>query len=123
METAEIAREALRILDRDGWNKGYLTYTSVSWDDGESVRAGSHCIGGAWNLALHGDSRWVLAPRGGMTILLSEPYELLAEAIREQYPAYTPYPYDAINLIAEWNNDPATTEDDVRAILEKLAAG
>ncbi len=118
MNVAETARKALDILDRDGWNKGYLTNPYL---DGPGLyREGSHCIGGAWNLALTGTSAtWLLAPEGDAG------YELLAQTIQEQHPDLKGQYADwsSIGIIADWNNHERTTESDVRRILEKLAAG
>lgn len=124
METAELsdtARKALQILDRDGWNKGYLT--APSWEYTEALRAGSHCIGGAWNLALYGDDEWLEE-----NFESYESYIRIAEVIVAQHPEYSPkYGFTPdcfpIGLIADWNNDEATTEGDVRAVLGKIAAG
>lgn len=109
METAEIAREALAVLDRDGWAKSYLTSPSTQ----------EHCIAGAWNLAHHKTSMWA-ADIGYLSPL--------ADAIKAQYPEYAPVRIlnDKSSLayfIAKWNNRAETSEADVRQVLEKLAAG
>lgn len=131
METAEIARKALAILDEHGWCKFALT-----------DMAGRHCLGGAWNLAHHGYCDWNVGnPRWyyEQPLVIDESaHQPLADAICALYPEFssllsmsrlreiaitrgevTP----AAWLIADWNNHPDTTEDDVRAVLEKLAAG
>ena len=80
-------------------------------------RDGSHCIGGAWNIAQHGFEGWSWDDAS---------YVRLAELIVAQHPEWARVytcADDAIFLIASWNNDEHTTEADVRAILEKLAAG
>lgn len=123
---AEIAREALEILDADGWCKGALTMISTPWNPDWDYKAGSHCIGGAVNLAMWQQAGWHVAGDGF--------YARLANLIREQYPEYVsthslvlsfrdaPSLKD-IAFIADWNNAPERTEADVRRILEKMAAG
>lgn len=128
MNIAETARKALEILDLDGWNKGNVARPYVSVVHG--YRANSHCIGGAWNMALSGRPRWLR----DMTV-----YEPLVQMIREQYPDFylAPVRYTAntaampasvspaatnVSFISAWNDTMSTTEADVRAILEKLAA-
>ena len=81
-------------------------------------RSGSHCIGGAWNLALHGDDD-VAGDEN------SYDKRQIADVIVSQHPEWGPQycgPGD-VGFIAEWNNHKSTTEDDVRAVLEKIAAG
>src|SRR5215469_7303713 len=120
---AQIAREALTILDRDGWNKGALCAEqtdleqSRSWyqNQPQNLRVGSHCIGGAVNIALSGDRSWLESEYG------DEFYQHLASKIRELFPDR--YKHDSnedIWSIAMWNNHPATTEQDVRTVLEKI---
>lgn len=129
----DIAREALEILDRDGWNKGSLTRLS---DEGVppawlAYKTGSHCIAGAWNLAQHGHEGWDL---NGVN------YFPLYDMIKAQWPEYRSVNAERYAemllvvpglrissfiacFIADWNNAVETTETDVRTILEKLAAG
>lgn len=110
MNTAEIARKALEILDRDGWNKGALT-----WYVRAGYPVGSHCIGGAVNLAATGMDEW--SP-------IAEPvYEALSKVIQAQYPEFAKPWHSCINpvMIATWNNDKNITEQDIRRVLEKLA--
>ena len=109
-ETAEKAREALEILNKNGWCKGATTNLT----DPRYPR-NSHCLGGAWNLALYESDMWMSN---------DIPYRVLASLILEQYPdrgvaAGDPAAYN----VTEFNDHPHTTEDDVRSILEKLAAG
>jgi hypothetical protein len=118
MNHAEIAQGALDILDRDGWCKFSLTYRSLFNAVPDFPRDGSHCIGGAVNLAMTGQDNWVLD---------SDFYGVLAGVIREQYPdhrlpEYAPADVLDVWFIAEWNNNPGTTEADVRRVLEKIAA-
>jgi hypothetical protein len=124
-----IAREALAILDRDGWNKGAVTLSELGaglgYTNGERFHTsythypvGSHCIGGAWNLALHGADTW--------DTRLPELYQPLVDILQAEWPERTIDGYDRNHLswvIAYWNNHPRTTEADVRRVLEKLAAG
>jgi hypothetical protein len=128
-DIADTARRALEILDRDGWCKRALTWCALpsalldsmprlsSFPDMlGNYPEGSHCIGGAVNLALRGKDRWVLTPLGQSV------YEAIASAICAQYPEHTPG-FPSVMFIVAWNNRPSTTEGDVRRILEKLAAG
>jgi len=125
MTDSDTARKALEILDSDGWCKDHLTYPGfyaltrypAPW------QAGSHCIGGAVNIAMHGNEDWQLPGTADF-------YRRLADVIREQYPEFRaprvtglmPGTED-ISFIAQWNNAPETAEADVRRILEKIAAG
>ncbi len=108
MDTAQTARKALEILDRDGWTQGTVArvIATTRW------RAGSHCIGGAWNLAVHGTARWAK----NTTI-----YAPLVQVLRDQYPGFSSESTWDVGYIGAWNDRPDTTEADVRAILEKLA--
>jgi hypothetical protein len=111
MDTARTARTALAVLEDGGWCKG-----SLSW-------LGMHCIAGAWNIGHHGTAGWIPDPG------YAEP---LAGKIREMFPhwrepsamMHAPGAFRGTlaYFIADWNNDPATTIGDVRAVLEKLAA-
>jgi hypothetical protein len=112
MDAAETAREALRVLDRDGWCKGSLSYNSSP--PGGVYPGGSHCLGGAWNIADHGTVLWDTSCPGT--------YEPVADVIRAQYPQYSSDVSEAPCLIMWMNDADPTTEADVRAILEKLAA-
>jgi hypothetical protein len=119
-DIAQTARKALEILDTDGWCKG-----SVSWGflfpvpDGD-YRFGSHCLRGAWDIALYG----MISFSGDHPA-----YEPVTEAIRAQFPEFS-LPQvcldmgltSAVSFIAAWNDENERTESDVRAILEKLAA-
>jgi len=116
MNAAEIARKALYILDRDGWCKHSLTWCApCATVYGGNYPEGSHCIAGAWNLAAHGNDRW------------ADDYQPLHEVITAQYPDFRVENDGWLKLdtpqghIAMWNNRDETTEQDVRAILEKLA--
>lgn len=118
---AETAKKALEILDRDGWNRGMLTWPE-GWPapEGQSYQVGSHCLGGAWNLALDGKVGWVWSSHEHYPA-----YEVIAKLIHEQYPEFQPtytWSEDPEYFIATWNNLESTTEADVRGILEKLAA-
>lgn len=113
MNTAETARKALEILDRDGWCKGTL-----SWR--RPYRPSSHCLAGTWNMALYGDWAFPLemADHGAE-------YEPLLAAIREQYPDMeeeAKEDWHSLGLITWFNDRGRTAEADVRAVLEKLAA-
>jgi hypothetical protein len=101
MNVQETARKALDILDREGWIQG-------------SAGPSGRCMGGAWAEALTGD-QWSLY-RGADV-------KPLTEAIMAQYPGTTGRAAPAYDLVTRWNDVIGRTEDDVRAILEKLAAG
>lgn len=110
-KAAQLARKTLRILDLDGWCKRALTWESGY---GTDYPDGSHCIGGAWNIALTRGEDWVRDYR---------PYVPLVEAIQAQYPEFRDIGEDDVaRIIAIWNNRPERTESEVRAILEKIAA-
>jgi hypothetical protein len=115
MDVAETAKSALEILDEHGWCRGLLT-NGPYWVDGRYPE-GSHCIGGAWNLAFHGTHEWSC----DLTA-----YRMLAQVIHDQHPGRGSYHEEdqmsVTHFIATWNNDENTAEADVRAILEKLAA-
>jgi hypothetical protein len=112
IDVAETAAKALAILDRDGWNKGA---TSLSPGSSEPYRVGSHCLGGAWNLAATGRAGW----SHDTSIYLP-----VTDVILAQYPDLTWLTRkDPPRMIICLNDMDQTTEDDVRAILEKLAAG
>lgn len=115
---AQIARKALRVLETDGWCKMALTWTAVC---GKAYAEGSHCIAGAWNIALRHNENWV----GDYRL-----YEPLVNAIKAQYPEFGNLAgtrlrgdegdYDT--YIAWWNNHQDRTRAEVTAILEKIAA-
>ena len=125
--TADIARDALAVLDSDGWCKNHLTFSEIaSLYAGSGLplpwQIGSHCIGGAVNIAMHEDACW-----GDEHAFYAE----LAEVIRQQYPEYVPpvscsgtreVPVTDVYYIATWNNAQDRTGEEVRRILEKLAA-
>ena len=116
MSPAEIARKALEILDRDGWCKYQVTWTSfaAAMYSGSDYRLGSHCLSGAW-----GEVVGTLSGRE-----LKEAYAPLAAVVREQYPAYAQVadPAYPLTIIPAVNDAPDVTEADVRAILEKVIA-
>jgi hypothetical protein len=131
MTDSDTARKALEILDSDGWCKDHLTfpgfYAMTLTGDPFPWRTGSHCIGGAVNIAMHGNEDWQLPGTADF-------YRRLADVIREQYPEFrAPATLmigpearagtEDILFIATWNNARETTEADVRRILEKIAAG
>lgn len=129
MNVAETARKALAALDKDGWCKGSTkldnnarimfmgTEFILGTMDGK-YPDGSHCLGGAWNIALHGIHYFLEDP---------ELYEPLVQAILAQYPEVRDHwirvgKEPNSGLILHWNDRKETTEADVRAILEKLAS-
>jgi hypothetical protein len=132
MDAAATARKALKILDTDGWNKGYTTKPAVwteaaAWAEhlGRSVyrewasryKAGSHCIGGLWNLADHGYDGWRVEDTAYV--------EPLADAVAALFPQWDwrrHRSHDVVHMLANWNNSPDTTVENVRAALESLAA-
>lgn len=120
---AEIATRALSILEQDGWNRGYLVLRPLFNYENPEHKTGSHCIGGAINLAanpLLNGWAWYSSP--GMAWF----YQHVVTTIRRLHPDYAwpeataekgPHYY-----IAKWNNDPITTYADVRAVLTAIAA-
>lgn len=120
METAEIARKALEILDRDGWAKGTFGQFTVD-ADGNAILYGPHCIGGAWTIA-QGTGCWIIEENGSYREL----WEMVAAMFPDwDYREYRKYisplaPDSPVNRIVAWN-DHFAAEDDVRAVLEKLA--
>jgi hypothetical protein len=127
---AETARKTLEILDRDGWCKGYVTappdlwWVPSSWAPGAyPASPGTHCVGGAWNLAHHGTHLWQLTSTG-YNPFNGHYLTPLVEQLAEQYPDGPWWEHDDhISVIAVWNNHPDITEADVRRVLEKIAAG
>ena len=117
MNIAETARKALEILDKDGWNKGSTDKNSI-YSPSDPYKIGSHCAGGAWGKALgiefHHENTGQLLP---LIEMIREQYPQIEEMIREE--GIFPYP---IRTITMFNDMDSTTEADVRAILEKLAA-
>lgn len=116
---AETARKALDILDQDGWCKGSVNMRPdpiSGIPTGVRYRLGSHCLAGAWNKAFSGQCNFL--PDENI-------YTPLIEIIREQYPeldAQNPRTIGA-GIIIVMNDSSSESEADVRAILEKLAAG
>jgi hypothetical protein len=131
MDVADTARRALEIMAAEGWNKGFTTkpeqfdlfcqvyrYSDDYRNWWVRYSTGSHCIGGLWNIASHGTDGW-----GDLRDMAY--MQPLADAISAQYPVWdSESGNDAIGaLVVKWNNAPSITEDDVRSVLEKLAAG
>lgn len=121
-----VARRALEILRDDGWNKGALTWLEgFPTFEGVSYQPGSHCIGGALNLAMCEDD---LSLRTDNWRPGDETYEAVREVIAAQYPdfqldmhGFAVKMYETVNFIARWNNQPERTIEDVESVLEKLA--
>lgn len=115
MNVAETARKALEILDRDGWCKFAVTWTSFQKQmyPGHHYPEGSHCLSGLWGEAV-----------GIENAGNRELYEPLAAVVREQYPEYIPGidPNWPLTIIPAMNDALGITEADVRAILEKVIA-
>jgi hypothetical protein len=124
MSPSQVARDSLEILSRDGWCKWTttlypgilvpLTHEQKALMQGFPFPVGSHCLGGAMNLALTGCAEFwcenALA------------YDAAASVIMDQYPQK----WDGLgsgSILTYFNDLNETTEQDVRAILEKLAAG
>lgn len=118
IDVAETARTALEILEEHGWCRGSVNYRC--WiGSGPRYPVGSHCIGGAWNLAASGTVQFQPEDSGI--------YDALAGVIQAQYPecALRDFPHcnPQICTIMWFNDTRAGSESDVRRILEKLAAG
>jgi hypothetical protein len=107
----EIAARALEVLGKDGWCKWMTTNNA-----GGLYPVGSHCLGGALNLAYGGCSEmWYCPP---------PLYRMIADLIGEQYPEWRIAGYfPPVSIITAFNDHAVITETDVRRILEKLAAG
>ncbi len=118
MNIAETAQKALEILDKDGWNKG-STDKNFMYSPSDPYNLGSHCVGGAWAKALeigfYHENTGQLLP---LIEMIREQYPQIEEMIREEGISLG-YP---IRTITMFNDMDSTTEADVRAILEKLAA-
>lgn len=112
---AETARRALDILDRDGWCKYFITAPGNPY---ENVREGSHCLGGAWNLAHHDSDQWA---EGAFRYLAPLVNEIMAQY--GERPVSEAWGGQLAPVIAAWNNSDEITECDVRRVLEKIAAG
>jgi hypothetical protein len=118
---AQVAREALGILDRDGWCKWMTTVRPGAIITAEgalvSFPEGSHCLGGAMNLILTGCAeQWCENAAA---------YDAAVGVIKEQYPLKWDDLDDlpSVGIITFFNDLEDTAEEDVRRILEKLAAG
>lgn len=112
---AATARKALEILDRDGWCKGEITWSGMMTKKGGQFRIGSHCLGGAWNLAVTNETTWLQGEAAHY-------YAPLIGVLREQYPEHFTGDERLWDIIPRVNDTTSTTEADIRAILEKLAA-
>jgi hypothetical protein len=126
---AEIAASAGGYLRRDGWNKGALTQNR---DDPLSPYThGSHCLGGAVNLALSDGRSDLWDPNADWHRLQHLPdafpdagdrgfYEHLRRTMIAVYPDVAPWSADARAAIAEFNNNPDVTRDMVMNILRQI---
>jgi hypothetical protein len=124
---AEIASRAEGYLRRDGWNKGCLTQV---WDDPLlPYRNGSHCLGGAVNLALSDGRSDSWDPNAEWQGWQDIPdprdrsfYERLRRTITALYPDAALWQADVRAAIAEFNNNPDVTEDMVLNVLHQISA-
>jgi hypothetical protein len=103
---AAAAALAVSLMDEFGWSKDAIRSCNFEMD---AKPDGPHCVGRAVNIA---------------TDRLGLPFEpthtLLAEKIRAEYPYFASLDAD-VDVIAEWNNHPATTREDVDALLAGVA--
>jgi hypothetical protein len=112
----EIARDALDLLDRDGWCK----WAATMHEQGigcRQYRKGAHCLGGALSMAYGATADMWTCPQAV--------YQRVADLIGEQYPEWQEWKagFPVVCTITAFNDHEDTTEADVRRILEKLAAG
>jgi hypothetical protein len=112
----QVAAEALEILERDGWCKGTVSSPPIMvYLSPVLARPGSHCLGGAVNLAARGapecwaDEDPCLAAAARV---IAEQYPEIPASLGEGPPA---------RLVTYFNDRADTTYPDVRRILEKLA--
>jgi hypothetical protein len=112
MADPQVAREMISILERDGWNQGYVTYPYPdNAFPGEPWRHGSHCIGGAASLALSGGATDAWPP--------SPFYVRLLDAICDFDPGWRRSgPSHIHSDIATWNN--SHPREDVMAVLHGM---
>lgn len=121
--SAQVAREAIAVLDRDGWGKGATTISVPSYS---SVgMPGAHCLGGAINIAVKGSAIWIPYTTDPEYAACCRHYEVVAAKIRERYPDFPHDPFQDTDvfLLTSWNDADGTTEHDVRGVLEEIAAG
>ena len=106
----EIAREALNILDCDGWAKcRHITST------------GAHCVGGAVNIAMFGKPSWRLHGEDEGF------YDHLLCKIKESsdLPFVRSMGDGSVRTATDiiwWHDSPWVEEADVRVVLGKIAA-
>jgi len=123
MDVAGNAAKALEIMDRDGWGQGNFMVLDAEDHLVCCFPPAQRCVGLAWNLAHHGDTEWQEPTAQARQYL-----EPLAAKITEMHPDWqVPEGYmdddpGALKMvITGWNNDPGTTGDMARAVLEELA--
>ena len=121
---AQVACDALDVLDRDGWCRHTTTWPPLGGRSG-LYPVGAHCMGGLINIAACGADDW----KGDLIGI----YEVVRDKIREMYGWELPedmvpglcgllHGGVTVRYVATWN-DLEASEADVRAVLEKLAAG
>jgi hypothetical protein len=102
----DVASLAADYMNRYGWSKDAVKSCSFEMD---TKTAGPHCVGRAVNLA---------ADELGLPF--TPIHTFLAGKIRVKYPEYA-LAGDDVDVIAEWNNHPAVTREDVDALLAEVA--
>lgn len=103
---AAVASLAASYMDRYGWSQDAVRTCGFEMDVKTS---GPHCVGRAVNLAAD-ELRLPFWPI----------HAFLASRIRARYPDFTLAGSD-VDVIAEWNNHPAVTREDVNALLAEIA--
>lgn len=103
----EVAARAAEIIRTNGWYQGF--YVDNLREDRKDVRECPVCLAGAINIADGRDPRdeGLFGDSIGAFAAIRRRIERLTNAC----------------LIAEWNDDPSRTADEVIAVLEQVAAG
>ena len=124
---AQIAADALTAMDRDGWCRGATTWTLgrdvyVESETGK-YPVGSHCLGGLINIGMWNSPTWCKEEMGLYRMVAGRSGEMYGWELPETMDYWEGDPYwDDTRYIATWN-DSSACEADVRAVLEKIAAG
>jgi hypothetical protein len=103
----DVASLAADYMNRFGWSKDAVRSCSFEMDQKPN---GPHCVGRAVNLAAD-----------ALGLPFAPLHEFLASKIREEYPEFA-LAGSEVDVIAEWNNHPVITREDVNALLAEVAA-
>lgn len=118
MTVQELALKTLAEIDRRGWIKEDFFDPDISYEDPNRaalLKDCKVCLAGAVRAADTG------SPEGGITTDGGRLYWALADRIRPGWSSEVKWPAPG-NVIFSWNDDPATTVEDVRALLLQVAA-